>query len=45
MKGGETVRTILEIIAIIVAEIVGHLICKVLDRKPVRLFEDPPRSG
>lgn len=33
MKGGETVRTILEIIATIVAEVVGHLICRVLDCK------------
>ncbi len=33
MKGGETVRTILEIIATIVADVVGHLICKVLDCK------------
>lgn len=37
MKGGETVRTILEIIATIVAEIVGHLICILLESKPVRL--------
>lgn len=45
MKGAETVRTILEIIATIVAELVGHLICILLEKKPVRLVEDPSRSG